>query len=264
MTNILSPFRIRLVKEERFGPAVTAEDRLRGRHTSYTFDLITDYRRQRYVVVSGNIDQAYRDLEDEVNSAIVSEGRTIPSCTAFDPGQSERFANVETPALFTSPASNAALVLAGAATVAGYGLIRLLTHWQENRVIEDVGYDAGRPFAISLVKIDGKPVQVDTAHAFKAMREAARAQGIKLTVVSGFRTMGEQRRLYRCYLEGNCNNGNLAAKPGYSNHQGGAALDLNSRGPGVLVWLRARAREFGFSETIASEPWHWERVTVGG
>jgi hypothetical protein len=164
----------------------------------------------------------------------------------------------QSPALFDPQAHRGALLLAGVATLAGYGLVKLVRRWRESRILSEVGYTSGRPFSISVVTIDGKPVEIETANAFKAMREAARAQGVKLQVVSGFRTMSEQRYLYKCYLNCDCNNCNFAVKPGYSNHQSGSALDLNTRGPGVLVWLRARAAEFGFRETISSEPWHWE------
>ena len=256
MTVQRSPFHVRLVGEHRSARSVTAEDRLRGRNTAYTFDVSTDYARQRYVIVSSDLDEAYRDLEEEVRAGVAWAGSVIPY-SGFDPRAS---------ALFDDPNSSyrGALLLAGIATFAGYGIVQLATRWRESRVITDVGYEKGRPFDIFLVTIDGKPVQVDTARAFKAMREAAAGQGIRLTVVSGFRTMDAQRYLYRCYREGNCNNGNLAARPGYSNHQTGLAIDLNHTGPGVLVWLRARAGEFGFKETIASEPWHWERKATRG
>jgi hypothetical protein len=31
------------------------------------------------------------------------------------------------------------------------------------------------------------------------------------------------------------------------------------REPGVLRWLEAHAREYGFRRTVPSESWHWER-----
>lgn len=171
-----------------------------------------------------------------------------------------RFRSRPAPALFEPQVSTqGALVLAGVATLAGYGILGLVRRWREQRVTADVGYISGNPFEILVVTIDGKPVEVETARAFQAMREAAKNQGVKLQVVSGFRTMAEQRYLYRCYVDCDCNSCNFAVKPGYSNHQSGLALDLNTKLAGALAWLRARAGEFGFQETIASEPWHWER-----
>lgn len=109
--------------------------------------------------------------------------------------------------------------------------------------------------AIDAVVIDGKPVAVRTADAYKRMRDAARRDGVTLRINSGFRSYEEQAALYKLYRQGR---GNLAAKPGYSNHQNGRALDLNTSDPGVYRWLSRNARHFGFRRTVPSEKWHWE------
>jgi LAS superfamily LD-carboxypeptidase LdcB len=145
-------------------------------------------------------------------------------------------------------------LLVGAGT---YGLVRLVRLWAE-REQQATGYVAGKAFAITVVSIDGKPVEVATAAAFSRMRDAAAAERVTIKVVSGFRTMAEQEYLYGCYKSGTCNNGNLAARPGYSNHQSGHALDLNARDPAVGLWLRTHANAYGFHNTVPSEPWHWE------
>jgi hypothetical protein len=123
---------------------------------------------------------------------------------------------------------------------------------------QDTGYQSGRAFPITVVTADGKPVDRDTANAYAVMQQAAAAAGVRLVVVSGFRTMAEQQYLYGCYVNCSCNNCNLAARPGTSNHQSGHALDLNTSAPGVLNWLNANGGRFGFSRTVPSEPWHWE------
>ena len=97
----------------------------------------------------------------------------------------------------------------------------------------DTGYVRGNAFTIEVVTVDGKPVEVRTANAYMVMAQAAAADGVQLRIVSGFRTFAEQQYLYNCYINCNCNNCNLAAKPGYSNHQSGHALDLNTSAPGV-------------------------------
>jgi hypothetical protein len=122
----------------------------------------------------------------------------------------------------------------------------------------NTGYDKGTAFSISVVTVDGKKVEVDTANAYYVMAQAAAASGVTLKVVSGFRTMAEQQYLYNCYVNCNCNNCNLAAKPGYSNHQSGHAVDLNTSSSGVDAWLDANAAKFGFKRTVPSEAWHWE------
>ena len=117
------------------------------------------------------------------------------------------------------------------------------------------GYRSGTPFTIQVVTVDGKDVQVGTAHQFLRMRAEAARAGVSIYVVSGFRTQAKQQELYRAYLNGT---GNLAARPGYSNHQSGHALDLNTSGAGVASWLASNGARWGFRRTVPSEVWHWE------
>ncbi len=125
---------------------------------------------------------------------------------------------------------------------------------------EDTGYVQGGAFTITVFHIDGEPVEVNSGNAFHVMREAAAADGVDIHIVSGFRTMSEQQYLYACYVNCNCNNCNLAATPGYSNHQSGHAFDVNTTGYGgsVYNWLNANGASFGFANTVAGEHWHWE------
>ncbi len=120
------------------------------------------------------------------------------------------------------------------------------------------GYKSGSPFSIKVVTVDGKKVEWKTANAFYKMAKAAKKDGVNIAVVSGFRSMSEQQYLYNCYKCGCCNGGNLAAVPGYSNHQSGHALDLNTSSPGVYSWLSKHGHKYGFKRTVPSEPWHWE------
>jgi hypothetical protein len=119
------------------------------------------------------------------------------------------------------------------------------------------GYRRGRRTPITLFTIDGAPLERATANAYWAMREAAAAEGHELTIFSAYRTQDEQQHFYDCYRSCACNNCSPAAKPGYSNHQMGRAVDI-AMWPGVQPWLDANARRFGFVATVAGEPWHWE------
>jgi len=99
-----------------------------------------------------------------------------------------------------------------------------------------------------------------TACAFAQMAEAAKKAGIRLTINSGFRTLARQQYFWNCYQTKKCNNGNLAARPGNSNHGRGVALDINT-GPtstATYKWMAANAARYGFRRTVPSEPWHWE------
>jgi len=120
------------------------------------------------------------------------------------------------------------------------------------------GYRSGSAFRIKVVTVDHKPVELATAMAFYKMQRAAAKSGVRIYVVSGFRTMAEQKYLYNCYITKSCNGGNLAARPGYSNHQSGHALDLNTSSGGVYGWLSRNGGKYGFKRTVPSEAWHWE------
>ena len=122
----------------------------------------------------------------------------------------------------------------------------------------DTGYVRGDAFRITVVTVDSKPVERETANAYYVMQQAAQRDGVAIRIVSGFRTQDEQRYLYGCYTNCNCNNCNLAARPGYSNHQSGHALDLNTSDGNVARWLNNNGARFGFRRTVPSELWHWE------
>jgi hypothetical protein len=121
------------------------------------------------------------------------------------------------------------------------------------------GYRRGKAFSICVTKVDGKLVEVNTARAYLRMKRAAKKRGITLWVNSGFRTMAQQRYFWNCYQTKKCNGGNLAAPPGYSNHQSGSALDLNTTARGVYWFLSKYGKSYGFRRTVPSERWHWER-----
>jgi hypothetical protein len=121
------------------------------------------------------------------------------------------------------------------------------------------GYRSGSKFTICVMTINGKLVEVNTGRAYLRMRKAAAKKGIGLYVVSGFRTMAQQRYFYNCYKTKKCNGGNLAAPPGYSNHQSGHALDLNTSAHGVYWYLSKYGKNYRFKRTVPSEAWHWER-----
>jgi hypothetical protein len=114
-----------------------------------------------------------------------------------------------------------------------------------------------------------------TACAFDKMASAAKQAGVAIKINSGFRTIARQNYFWNCYQTKKCNNGNLAAKPGTSNHGKGIALDLNTDcggqtgakpncgGSAVYQWLYNNAHKYGFIRTVQTEPWHWEFRGIG-
>ena len=114
------------------------------------------------------------------------------------------------------------------------------------------GRDIGQ---ISLVTLQSKAIKVETAVAYEKMRIAAQKEGNNLQLISGFRTMAHQKQIFALYKSGR---GPLAAKPGFSYHQNGVALDLNPEVGNNYRWLAKNGATFGFCRTVPSERWHWE------
>jgi peptidoglycan hydrolase-like protein with peptidoglycan-binding domain len=119
-------------------------------------------------------------------------------------------------------------------------------------------YIQGRPSTITVVPVgNGKFMRADAAKNFLAMQSAAKRAGVSLVANSGFRSMEEQKVLYQKYLNGT---GNLAAKPGYSNHQGGISMDIGGIGgynTKAYNWLKNNAANYGFKNDVGGEFWHW-------
>lgn len=98
----------------------------------------------------------------------------------------------------------------------------------------------------------GKKLDASIADNFDAMVAAAKRDGVDLQIVSGWRSRQEQEVLYQKYLNGT---GNLAAKPGTSNHESGQAIDFKNT-PGAFAWLKKNAEKFGL-KNLPGEPWHY-------
>lgn len=98
----------------------------------------------------------------------------------------------------------------------------------------------------------GKKVDASIAGNVQAMIQAARRDGVDLKINSAHRSRQQQEVLYQKYLNGT---GNLAARPGTSNHESGQAIDFaNTRG--AHAWLARNAGRFGL-KNLPGEPWHY-------
>ena len=118
----------------------------------------------------------------------------------------------------------------------------------------DTGYKNGQPFAITVVTLEGFKAERDSANAFLTMAEAAEGAGVSLRLSDGFRTMAEQEYYWGCYQNQNCNDGNKAAPPGYSNHQSGHAVRHQDGGRRGRLAARARRRRSHHSGPIRLPP----------
>jgi hypothetical protein len=93
--------------------------------------------------------------------------------------------------------------------------------------------------------------------AVYAMVQAAKNDGVNLAAGSAFRTMAQQQALCPC-------DGVTKARPGFSNHQMGLAIDFDTlpgspgpiNGNPVWDWLSKNADKFGY-KNYPREAWHW-------
>ncbi len=136
----------------------------------------------------------------------------------------------------------------------------------DNQKGANAAWDAGRFLKqITLVQIVGadnqlKFVSQDIADEYLALVNAAAADGVLLPLKSGFRTYPKQAFL-RDGWERRRPGFNLAARPGFSDHQDGFAYDFaisGYEGNPRYDWLKRNGPRHGFVRTVNNEPWHWE------
>jgi len=96
----------------------------------------------------------------------------------------------------------------------------------------------------------GKPMRPDVALALDRLEDAARADGVALTITSAYRSDAEQARLYARHPDPK-----WVAPAGKSLHRYGTELDLGP--PTVHAWLARNAGRFHFVRRYSWEPWHY-------
>lgn len=83
-----------------------------------------------------------------------------------------------------------------------------------------------------------------------------------------WRSFENQKYFYDCYVNKNCNNGNVAATPGYSNHGWGLASDLSyydnssTSRQDAIDWAHQNASKYGLRFSESSEDWHIEPISI--
>ena len=90
-------------------------------------------------------------------------------------------------------------------------------------------------------------------NAFKTMQADAKAIGLNIYIASGFRGYASQERIYNSYVskDGRDAADTYSARPGYSEHQSGLCLDLNSVNDSFAntnegKWVNDNAHLYGF------------------
>jgi len=111
----------------------------------------------------------------------------------------------------------------------------------------------------NLCKMDGTGIVINSIASanVRAMIDAAAEDGVTLDG-GGFRSVETQQDVYNR----NCRNGVCnppTARPGYSQHERGLAIDFNNcstRSTRCYQWLSQNASRFQYYN-LPSEPWHW-------
>jgi D-alanyl-D-alanine carboxypeptidase len=158
---------------------------------------------------------------------------------------------------------------------------------EELGIPEDYGRNGARPLfeeAAELVEVGPNIVgrmqrlAPRAAASWDAMVVAAAAEGVTLLLVSGYRSIAYQARLFRKKINTGQSVSEILtvnAAPGFSEHHTGRAVDIATPGSRPLTeefegsaafrWLTGNAARFGFSMSYPRnndagfiyEPWHW-------
>jgi zinc D-Ala-D-Ala carboxypeptidase len=143
--------------------------------------------------------------------------------------------------------------------------------------IESVGEYARDDFARS------ESMDYEAAEVFRQMQAAAKAEGISLMPISGFRTIEVQASLWERQIGRQGSKeaaARLSAPPGHSEHHTGYVLDIadgNYPDDDLKVsfdqtpafrWLSTNAAKYGFelsfppnnAQGVSYEPWHWRYI----
>jgi zinc D-Ala-D-Ala carboxypeptidase len=166
-------------------------------------------------------------------------------------------------------------------------MVALQRIWTELGIPADYAVARGltyQPEAAELVSIGADNQNRDcrlalgAAQAWRAMQDAARADGITLHPISGFRSAERQAEIIREKLPRGDRLDDILrsnAAPGHSEHHTGCALDITDgvapplsesfERTQAFAWLSRHAGRFGFrlsypredSHGFVPEPWHW-------
>lgn len=147
-----------------------------------------------------------------------------------------------------------------------------------------------KDFTVDLVQFDHIRVDYRISNPLKAMMDDAKKDNIVLTVISGFRSVSEQKELYNTKIKSFEAQGyseeasriytnQYLQPPGASEHHTGLAVDFGTEGAlldenfsntPAYKWLQENAARYGFIERypdekakitgVSWEPWHFRFV----
>ncbi|MFP4296955.1 MAG: D-alanyl-D-alanine carboxypeptidase family protein [Spirulinaceae cyanobacterium] len=152
-------------------------------------------------------------------------------------------------------------------------------------VLGHLPYEEATAADLTPITADGRiRLRPAAAEKFQAMVRDARASGVNLVPLSGYRTVQEQEYLFfEIKAQRNqdaSKRAEVSAPPGYSEHHTGYAIDIgdarvpatnlsvNFEETAAFQWLEQNAARYGFElsfprdnpQGISYEPWHWRFV----
>ena len=138
------------------------------------------------------------------------------------------------------------------------------------------------PSELEIIQIDANGrnhyLTHEAASAWKDMKNAALNDGIKIYIVSAFRSIDYQAEIIKKKLDRGLSIDEIlkvSAAPGYSEHHSGRAIDIATPNGTILTeefeltdafkWLEKNANNFGYTLSFGRdnkqgylyEPWHW-------
>ena len=106
------------------------------------------------------------------------------------------------------------------------------------------------------------------ATRFSVAQSFARADGVELSLTSGFRSLSRQQMLFdrEVKIRGSESEASKwVLPPQFSHHPKGLALDVNyPDGRSEALWLERNGSRFGLCRVYANEWWHFEGVIAPG
>lgn len=133
-----------------------------------------------------------------------------------------------------------------------------------------------------LKNVEGQLLRPDAAAALEQMLADMRHDGIEVSLISGYRSFEDQTATYQHWVKhnGQKDADSLSARPGFSEHQTGLAIDLgDSSGCNLRTcfadtpaahWAADHAHRYGFVLRFAAnqsqvtgyeyEPWHFRYI----
>ena len=154
-----------------------------------------------------------------------------------------------------------------------------------NNVLGHLSYEEVPASDLVSVTSDGRILlHRAAAEKFRQMEADAKAQGINLAVISGFRSVEAQNHLFfgvkEQRVQDAAKRAEVSAPPGYSEHHTGYAIDLGDanvpathlstkfENTAAFKWLSENAAKYSFElsfprdnpQGISYEPWHWRFV----